>query len=93
MTGIEVQVIRLIHELGKRAAGPNRSKGATASHTQIARKLVLSEDFVSEVCQHLVEDGYLRHRSDGQFRLTDKSLEEISPVVSRGPIGVLKGGV
>ena len=91
MKGIEIQILRVIEELGMSGRGPR--KNPTASHSQIARKLVISEEFALDVCQHLVEDGYLRRRADGKFKLTDKSLGEISPIVTRGHIAVLKGGV
>ena len=94
MTGIEVQVLRAIHELGTIARrGGLTGKGAISSHGQVARRLVLSDDYTLGICEHLVVDGYLRRRSDGKFKLTERSDEELSPVVSRGPIGVLKGGV
>ncbi|MDA2930074.1 hypothetical protein MYX84_09035 [Acidobacteria bacterium AH-259-O06] len=91
MKGIETQVLRVIQELGMAARGPR--KNPSTSHSQIARKLVVSEEYAFDICQHLVEDGYLKNSTDGKFKLTEKSIKEISPVVSRGNIAVLKGGM
>ena len=81
MTGIEIQVLRVIQELG------------VAGQGVIARKIGFSESYAFDICQHLVEDGYLVNRHDDKFKLTEKSIKELSPVVSRGHIAVLKGGM
>lgn len=81
MTGIEIQVLRVIQELG------------VASQDSIARKIGFSESYAFNICQHLSEDGYLVNSHNGKFKLSEKSVAELSPVVTRGFIPVLKGGM
>lgn len=81
MTGIETQVLRIVQELG------------VAGKSSITRKIGVSEEYISEICQNLAEDGYLMIKNDGQFSLTGKSIRELSPVKSQGPIAILKGGL
>ncbi|MBC8284915.1 MAG: MarR family transcriptional regulator [Nitrospinae bacterium] len=80
MKGIETQVLRIVQELG------------VASQGAIARKVGVSEEFISTICQELMEDGYLINRKNGKFKITLKSNRKLSPVRSRGHIAVLKGG-
>ncbi|MDA2926054.1 winged helix-turn-helix transcriptional regulator [Acidobacteria bacterium AH-259-G07] len=81
MTGIETQVLRVIQELGR------------AGQDAIARKIGVSEGYAFNICRHLAEDGYVVNSHDAKFKLTEKSMRELSPVRSRGPIAVLKGGM
>lgn len=80
MTGTESQILKLIGEL--REAGPG----------SVARKMRVSEEYVAEICQALLQDGYLTQRSGGLYALTPKAEKATSPVRSIGPIAVLKGG-
>lgn len=81
MTGIETQVLRIIQELG------------LAEPSSLARKIGVSEAYVSDNCKNLVEDGYLIVRKNGKFKLSGKAKQELSPIKSRGPIAILKGGI
>ncbi|MBU4445022.1 MAG: hypothetical protein L6422_01215 [Candidatus Marinimicrobia bacterium] len=80
MTGIENQVLRIIKELKE------------AGKDTIARKMGVSEEYIAEICQNLISDGYLKARGDGKYGITEKSIKEINPVKTRGPIAILKGG-
>lgn len=81
MKGFESQVLRIVKEMQE------------AGKDAIARKICVSEKYIAEICRELIADGYLKERGDGKYVLTEKSLSKINPVKSRGPIGVLKGGL
>jgi len=80
MKGNERQVLRVVAEL-KEADGPT-----------IARKVGVSAEYAAQICQGLINDGYLGGSGNGKYELTPKSLKAISLVKTRGAIPVLKGG-
>ena len=80
MKGNEKQVLKIVAELRE------------ANKESIARKIGISAEYVFEICQGLVNDGYLAGGSNGKYRLTPNALKSISPVRTTGPIPVLKGG-
>ncbi|MDI6889680.1 MAG: hypothetical protein QMC83_01895 [Thermodesulfovibrionales bacterium] len=80
MRGNEKQVLKIVAELKE------------ADREAIARKVGVSTEYVTEICQGLVKDGYLIERGNGRFQLTGAGQKAISPVRTTGPIPVLKGG-
>ena len=80
MKGNEKQIIRIVAELE-----------ATRKET-IARKIGVSTEYAAEICQGLIDDGYLMGSGNGSYRLTPQALRAIDPVKTRGPIRILKGG-
>ncbi|MCK4325404.1 hypothetical protein KAW55_01460 [bacterium] len=80
MKGNEKQVLRIVAELKE------------TDSEAIARKAGVSTEYVTEICQGLVNDGYLIERGNGRYQLTQSGLKAISPVRTTGPIPVLKGG-
>lgn len=80
MKGIETQILRVVRELG------------LAEKEAIARKIGVTSEYAAELCRHLAQDGYLINSQNGQYKITRKSGEKLSTVVSRGHIPVLKGG-
>jgi len=80
MTGTESQILKIIGELREAAAG------------SIARRMAVSEEYVIEVCQALLQDGYLAEQAPGRYALRIKAEKAINPVKVIGPITVLKGG-
>ncbi|MFZ6016273.1 MAG: hypothetical protein ACOYU0_01405 [Nitrospirota bacterium] len=80
MKGNEKQVLKVIAELRE------------ADGEAIARKVGVSAEYATEICQGLVKDGYLVGSSNGRFRLTSEGMKAISPVRTTGPIAILKGG-
>jgi len=80
MKGNEKQIIRIVAELE-----------AVGKET-IARKIGVSTEYTTEICQGLIDDGYLIGSGNGSYRLAPQALKAIDPVKTRGPIRVLKGG-
>jgi len=80
MKGNEKQIIRIVAEL------------EAAGRETIARKIGVSTGYAAEICQGLIDDGYLVGSGNGSYRLTPEALKAIDPVKTRGPIRVLKGG-
>jgi len=80
MKGNEKQALRIVAELRE------------ANEEAIARKVGVSAEYVTEICQGLVNDGYLAENSNGKYKLTPQALKAISPVRATGPIPILKGG-
>ena len=80
MKGNERQVIKIVAEL-------KEADGGT-----IARKVGVSAEYAAQICRGLIDDGYLVENDNGRHELTPRALKAISPVKTRGPIAVLKGG-
>lgn len=80
MKGSEKQILRIVAELRE------------ADSEGIARKVGVSTEYVTEICQGLVKDGYLVESSKGRFKLTPEGMKAISLVRTTGSIPVLKGG-
>jgi len=81
MKGNEKQVLRIVSEL------------IEADRNAIARKVGVSVDYVAEICQGLVDDGFLAENSNKErYRLTSGGMKAISSVRTVGPISILKGG-
>jgi len=80
MKGSEKQIIEIVGELKE------------TDREAIGRRVGVSSKYVAEICQGLVNDGYLIERGNGRYQLTQSGLNAISPVKTRGPIAVLKGG-
>jgi len=80
MKGNERQVLRVVAEL-KETDGPT-----------IARKVGVSAEYAAQICQGLINDGYLGGSGNGKYALTPKALKAMNPVRTRGHIAVLKGG-
>jgi len=80
MKGNEKQVLKIIAEL------------IEADGEAIGRKVGTSPEYAAEICQGLIDDGYVVESSKGRFRLTPEGTKAISPVKTTGMIPVLKGG-
>lgn len=80
MKGNEKQVLKIVAEL-------RESDGKA-----MARKVGVSSEYVTGICQGLVDDGFLVENGSGKFRLTPEGMKAISPVKTIGPIPILKGG-
>jgi len=80
MKGSEKQILSIVREL------------IEVDSEAIARKVGVSAEYIVEICQGLVKDGYLLESSNGRYKLLPQALKAISPTRSRGPILVLKGG-
>lgn len=80
MTGVEVQILRMVRELGK------------AKPASIARRIRVQASMVEAACGVLVEDGYLLRRKEETYALSEAGSKAVTRTISRGPIGVLKGG-
>ena len=81
MKGTESQILKVVKEMGD------------ADNEAIARKMNTTQRYAVTISKNLVKDGYLREKSPGKYILTHKGEREISPLVCRGPIAVLKGGL
>ena len=81
MKGTESQILKIIKEMQE------------ADEEAIARKVGITQGYAVTISKNLVKDGYLREKSPGKYILTHKGEREISPLVCRGPIAVLKGGL
>ena len=80
MKGNEKQVLKIVSELQE------------TNSRSIARKVGASAEFITEVCDGLVDDGYLAKTHNGKFMITPFAQKAISPVRTSGMIPVLKGG-
>ena len=80
MKGNEKQVLRIVAELKE------------TDNEAIARKIGVSAEYITEICQGLINDGYFIESSNGKYKLTPQALKAISPVRTTGPIPILKGG-
>ena len=80
MKGNEKQVLKIVTEL------------KDAKRESIARKIGVTAEYASKICQNLVVDGYLEEISNENFKLTLKGKKSISPIKTIGPIPILKGG-
>jgi len=80
MKGNEKQVLKIVEELTE------------AKENTIARKIGVSKEYVSKICQGLVDDGFLAEINSGNFKLTLKGKKSINPIKTIGPIPILKGG-
>ena len=81
MKGTEGQILKVIREMQE------------ADDETIARKMGITQAYAATNCKNLIKDGYLKEKAAGKYMLTPKSENEISRVVCKGPIGVLKGGL
>jgi predicted transcriptional regulator len=81
MKGTEGQILKIVREMQE------------ADDEAIARKMGITQAYAARICKNLIKDGYLREKAPGKYILTPKSEKEISRVVCRGPIAVLKGGL
>ena len=80
MKGNEKQILKIVTELKE------------TDKEAIARKAGVSPEYVTEICQGLVKDGYLVESSNGRYRSTPQGMKAISLVRTTGPIPILKGG-
>ena len=80
MRGTEGQVLKIVKEL------------KLANEEALRRKMGVSSEYVIEICEGLIKDGYLLEVEKG-YKLTPQGESLISPVKIRGPIPVLKGGL
>ena len=80
MKGIEKQILKIVSELKEADCGA------------MARKVGVSAEYVTEICQGLVNDEYLIERGNRRYQLTQSGLKAISSVRTTGPIPILKGG-
>jgi len=81
MKGTEGQILKIVREMQE------------SDNEAIARKIGITQAYTGVICENLIKDGYLREKAPGKYILTPKSEKEISRVVCRGPIAVLKGGL
>lgn len=81
MKGTEGQILKVIREMQE------------ADDEAIARKMGITQGYAATNCKNLIKDGYLKEKTPGKYILTPKSEKEISRVVCKGPISVLKGGL
>ena len=80
MRGAEEQVLKIVKEL------------KLANEEALSRKMGVSSEYVKEICEGLIKDGYLLKIEKG-YKLTPEGERLITPVKIRGPIPVLKGGL
>ncbi len=80
MRGTEAQVLKIVKEL------------KLANEEALRRKMAVSSEYVKEICEGLIKDGYLLKTEKG-VKLTTEGERLISPVKIRGPVPVLKGGL
>ncbi|MCK4419086.1 hypothetical protein KAV79_04705 [Candidatus Aerophobetes bacterium] len=80
MRGAEGQVLKVVREL------------KLANEKALSRKMGVSSEYVKEICEGLIKDGYLLKIEKG-YKLTPEGERLITPVKIRGPIPVLKGGL
>ncbi|MFQ6066100.1 MAG: hypothetical protein ACE5K3_02330 [bacterium] len=80
MRGAEGQVLKVVREL------------KLANEKALSRKMGVSSEYVKEICEGLIKDGYLLKLEKG-YKLTPEGERLITPVKIRGPIPVLKGGL
>ena len=78
MTGVEKQVLEIVKEL------------ELADEEALSRKMAVSSQYITKVCNGLVKDGYLLKTPKG-YILTPEGEKAVNPVKVRGPIAVLKG--
>ena len=69
MKGIEKQVLNIIKKMEE------------VEIESIAFKLGIPAKYAAEICSILVEDGYLKEKPNGKFKLSLKGEEVTSPVV------------
>lgn len=80
MRGVEGEVLKIVREL------------KVANEQALRRKMAVSSEYVKEICEGLIKDGYLLRAGQG-YKLTPEGEKSISPVKIRGPVPVLKGGL
>ncbi len=80
MIGKEQQILKNIRELKR------------ADEETLSRKMAISSNYATELCEGLIKDGYILRTPKG-YVLTKEGTKIISPVKVRGPIAVLKGGL
>ena len=80
MRGAEGQILKIVKEL------------KLANEEALRRKMAVSPEYVIEICEGLIKDGYLLKTEKG-YKLTPGGEKSISPVKIRGPVPVLKGGL
>lgn len=80
MIGYEATVLKVVREL------------KIADEESLGRKMAVSSEYATEICNGLIKDGYLSKTPKG-YKLTSEGERAVSPVKVRGPIAVLKGGL
>ena len=67
MTGIEKQVLKTVREL------------ELADEEAIGRKISISSNYVEEICKPLIKSGHLSKTPEGDYKITFKGENAISP--------------
>jgi len=80
MRGVEGEVLKIVREL------------RLVNEETLKRKMAVSSEYVKEICEGLIKDGYLSKKGE-RYQLTPEGEKSISKVVIRGPVPVLKGGL
>ena len=80
MIGAEGQILKIVREL------------KLADEETLSRKMAVSSEYITKICEGLIKDGYLLKTPKG-YKLTSEGGKLISPVKIRGPVPVLKGGL
>jgi len=77
MKGSERQVLNVIKEM------------KAADKESIAFKLVVSVEYVTQICSILSKDGYIEEKPNGKFKLTLEGKKFVTPIKAKKPLIII----